>query len=166
MGEEKTNLKSLQCNAAGLVVPCTARVSGSTTSAFLQTGQVPRHESQENCLRMRLHIIVLVTATLMHGCGAQNIIAAWLRNVGIKYVPPPPREGTCRDCSKSSQVSRRKVAKKESFVGLDNIYHIQARFGFDITPTQATNPCCPGTTPAPTTTSCKCGEEGGICYIC
>jgi len=96
-------------------------------------------ESQENCLRMRLHIIVLVTATLMHGCGAQNIIAQWLRNVGIKYVPPPPREGTCRDCSKSSQ----------------------ARFGFDITPTQATNPCCPETTPTPTPTACKCGEEGG-----
>merc|ERR1712127_210591 len=102
-------------------------------------------ESQENCLRMRLHIIVLVTATLMHGLGAKkhiekkNIIAQWLSKVGITYVPPPPRPGTCRDCSTNRQ----------------------ARLGFDITPTQATNPCCPGITPAPTTTSCKCGEEGG-----
>ena len=87
-------------------------------------------ESQENCLRMRLHIIVLVTATLMHGFGAKNIIekkniiAQWLSKVGITYVPPPPRPGTCRDCSTNSQVSRGKVAKKDAFVGLDNNYYI------------------------------------------
>merc|ERR1712203_406036 len=56
------------------------------------------------------------------------VISAILDTVGIEYVPPPARPGTCRDCSRSSL----------------------ARFGVDLTPTLPTNPCCTTTT-TPTT---------------
>merc|ERR1719209_2038575 len=75
-----------------------------------------------------------------------DFIADWLKGIGISYVAPMPRQGTCRDCSKSSL----------------------ARFGFDITPTQPTGPCCPDETSTTTTTTttttaaptCTCGLEG------
>ena len=87
------------------------------------------------------------------------VIGAILDTVGIEYVPPPARPGTCRDCSRSTL----------------------ARFGIDLTPTLPTNPCCTTTTAAPATTTtasgtttttaagatttttaptCKCGQEG------
>merc|ERR1719209_2863409 len=80
-----------------------------------------------------------------------DFIADWLKGIGISYVAPMPRQGTCRDCSRSSL----------------------ARFGFDITPTQPTGPCCPDETTTTTTTTttitttttttastCTCGLEG------
>merc|ERR1719209_1736317 len=80
-----------------------------------------------------------------------DFIADWLKGIGISYVAPMPRQGTCRDCSRSSL----------------------ARFGFDITPTQPTGPCCPDETSTTTTTTttitttttttastCTCGLEG------
>merc|ERR1711936_614413 len=91
------------------------------------------------------------------------VISAILDTVGIEYVPPPARPGTCRDCSRSTL----------------------ARFGVDLTPTLPTNPCCTTTTAAPATTTtttsgtttttaagatttttttaaptCTCGQEG------
>ena len=59
------------------------------------------------------------------------VISAILDTVGIEYVPPPARPGTCRDCSRSQL----------------------ARFGIDLTPTLPTNPCCTTTTAAPATTA-------------
>merc|ERR1712200_201758 len=59
------------------------------------------------------------------------VISAILDTVGIEYVPPPARPGTCRDCSRSQL----------------------ARFGIDLTPTLPTNPCCTTTTAAPATTT-------------
>merc|ERR1712203_1102841 len=59
------------------------------------------------------------------------VISAILDTVGIEYVPPPARPGTCRDCSRSTL----------------------ARFGVDLTPTLPTNPCCTTTTAAPATTT-------------
>jgi len=61
----------------------------------------------------------------------------WL--AGIRYVPPPARQGTCRDCSRSQDGDR------------------IARFGFDLTPTQPPLECCPVD---PTTLNCTCGVEG------
>merc|ERR1712004_406996 len=66
-----------------------------------------------------------------------GVINAILDTVGISYVPPPARPGTCRDCSRSSL----------------------ARFGVDLTPTLPTNPCC-ATTTTTTAPTCKCGQEG------
>merc|ERR1711931_309796 len=59
------------------------------------------------------------------------VISAILDTVGIEYVPPPARPGTCRDCSRSTL----------------------ARFGIDLTPTLPTNPCCTTTTGTTTTTA-------------
>merc|ERR1712088_1244006 len=59
------------------------------------------------------------------------VIGAILDTVGIEYVPPPARPGTCRECSRSQL----------------------ARFGIDLTPTLPTNPCCTTTTAAPATTT-------------
>ena len=73
-----------------------------------------------------------------------TVISAILDTVGIEYVPPPARPGTCRECSRSQL----------------------ARFGIDLTPTLPTNPCCTTTTAAPATTTtttaptCTCGQEG------
>jgi len=69
-----------------------------------------------------------------------GLINAILGTVGVEYVPPPARPGTCRDCSRSQL----------------------ARFGIDLTPTLPTNPCCTDTpTSAPVTApTCKCGQEG------
>ena len=33
-----------------------------------------------------------------------NFISDWLRGIGISYVAPMPRQGTCRDCSRSNLV--------------------------------------------------------------
>merc|ERR1711931_469575 len=63
------------------------------------------------------------------------VISAILDTVGIEYVPPPARPGTCRDCSRSTL----------------------ARFGIDLTPTLPTNPCCTTTTAAPATTTTAAG---------
>merc|ERR1711990_927448 len=59
-----------------------------------------------------------------------TVISAILDTVGIEYVPPPARPGTCRECSRSQL----------------------ARFGIDLTPTLPTNPCCTTTTAAAGTT--------------
>merc|ERR1712200_51677 len=59
------------------------------------------------------------------------VIGAILDTVGIEYVPPPARPGTCRECSRSQL----------------------ARFGIDLTPTLPTNPCCTTTTAGATTTT-------------
>merc|ERR1711931_280772 len=59
------------------------------------------------------------------------VISAILDTIGIEYVPPPARPGTCRDCSRSQL----------------------ARFGIDLTPTLPTNPCCTTATAAPATTT-------------
>merc|ERR1712088_1201407 len=60
-----------------------------------------------------------------------TVIGAILDTVGIEYVPPPARPGTCRECSRSQL----------------------ARFGIDLTPTLPTNPCCTTTTGTTTTTA-------------
>merc|ERR1712088_425427 len=60
-----------------------------------------------------------------------TVIGAILDTVGIEYVPPPARPGTCRECSRSQL----------------------ARFGIDLTPTLPTNPCCTTTTASGTTTT-------------
>merc|ERR1712200_305785 len=59
------------------------------------------------------------------------VIGAILDTVGIEYVPPPARPGTCRERGRSQL----------------------ARFGIDLTPTLPTNPCCTTTTAATTTTT-------------
>merc|ERR1711894_429027 len=59
------------------------------------------------------------------------VIGAILDTVGIEYVPPPARPGTCRECSRSQL----------------------ARFGIDLTPTLPTNPCCTTTTAGTATTT-------------
>jgi len=64
----------------------------------------------------------------------QGGLFAWLNQ--IHYIPPPARQGTCRDCSRS-----------------------EARFGFDLTPTQPPLACCP--VDPPSTPTCTCGKEGG-----
>ena len=39
-------------------------------------------------------------------CGTRlDFLVDWLNGLGISYVPPMPRQGTCRDCSKSTLVS-------------------------------------------------------------
>merc|ERR1712051_636110 len=60
-----------------------------------------------------------------------TVIGAILDTVGIEYVPPPARPGTCRECSRSQL----------------------ARFGIDLTPTLPTNPCCTTTTTTSGTTT-------------
>ena len=81
-----------------------------------------------------------------------NLVGQLLGQIGITWVAPPPRPGTCRDCTRSDERFR---------IG---------RFGFDVVPTQATGqPCCsvvattpatPTPTTAVTTSGCKCGTEG------
>merc|ERR1712116_68220 len=111
---------------------------------------------------MKLLVLLLCLSACFSKVKANDplgVINAILDTVGISYVPPPARPGTCRDCSRSSL----------------------ARFGVDLTPTLPTNPCCTTTTPttsgttttttttaapdgtATTTTAaatCKCGMEG------
>merc|ERR1712200_275693 len=100
---------------------------------------------------MRLLVLLLCLSASLSKVKANDplgVINAILDTVGISYVPPPARPGTCRDCSRSSL----------------------ARFGVDLTPTLPTNPCCTttttpttsGTTTTTTTTAatCKCGMEG------
>merc|ERR1711910_221753 len=96
---------------------------------------------------MRIALLLFFFPYLACGTGL-DFLVDWLNGLGISYVPPMPRQGTCRDCSKSTL----------------------ARFGFDITPTQPTGPCCPEettttTTRTTTTTTgapqtCTCGLEG------
>ena len=77
-----------------------------------------------------------------------NLVGQLLEQIGIVWVAPPGRPGTCRDCTGSDEGVRK------------------GRFGFDVVPTQATGqPCCSvvGTTTTTTTaptTGCKCGTEG------
>lgn len=84
-------------------------------------------------------ILVLALLAIAQQAVGQGLISTWLKNVGIKYIPPNPRQGTCRDCTSGA-----------------------GRFGFDITPTQPTGPCCTTTTAAPTVAPglFKCGVEG------
>merc|ERR1711899_663209 len=93
---------------------------------------------------MRIALLLFILPYLACGTGL-DFLVDWLNGLGISYVPPMPRQGTCRDCSKSTL----------------------ARFGFDITPTQPTGPCCPEETTTTTTTTmtgapqtCTCGLEG------
>merc|ERR550534_1338697 len=101
---------------------------------------------------MRIALLLFFFPYLACGNGL-DFLVDWLNGLGISYVPPMPRQGTCRDCSKSTL----------------------ARFGFDITPTQPTGPCCPedttttptttttttpSTTTTTTTTTTTCGLEG------
>merc|ERR1712116_86169 len=88
---------------------------------------------------MKLSVLLLCLSASLSKVKANDplgVINAILDTVGISYVPPPARPGTCRDCSRSSL----------------------ARFGVDLTPTLPTNPCCTTTTTAAAT--CKCGMEG------
>merc|ERR1712116_64267 len=81
---------------------------------------------------MRLLVLLLCLSACLSKVNANDplgVINAILDTVGISYVPPPERPGTCRDCSRSSL----------------------ARFGVDLTPTLPTNPCCTTTTTTPTT---------------
>merc|ERR1712168_769994 len=112
---------------------------------------------------MRLEVLLIcLLHPIVNGNDPLAVISAILDTVGIEYVPPPARPGTCRDCSRSQL----------------------ARFGIDLTPTLPTNPCCTTTTAAPATTTtaaagatttttaagattttttaptCKCGQEG------
>merc|ERR1719376_183146 len=68
---------------------------------------------------------------------AQPTVIEWLS--GIKYVPPPTpsRQNTCRDCT----------IRNGDGPG-------EARFLFDLAPTQLQLECCPGTEP-----QCTCGKE-------
>merc|ERR1712116_70634 len=80
---------------------------------------------------MKLLVLLLCLSACFSKVKANDplgVINAILDTVGISYVPPPERPGTCRDCSRSSL----------------------ARFGVDLTPTLPTNPCCTTTT-TPTT---------------
>merc|ERR1712038_976328 len=103
---------------------------------------------------MKLLVLLLCLSASLSKVKANDplgVINAILDTVGISYVPPPARPGTCRDCSRSSL----------------------ARFGVDLTPTLPTNPCCTTTTTTPTSSgstttttattaaaTCKCGREG------
>ena len=108
-----------------------------------------------------MRFVVLLVCLLHQTVNAQSdplaVIGAILDSVGIEYVPPPARPGTCRDCSRS-QLAR-------FGIGID------IGIGIDLTPTLPTNPCCTTTTAAPATTTttttttttaptCTCGQEG------
>merc|ERR1712212_1346921 len=105
-----------------------------------------------DAMRITPMLLLLFVIHYTYGTGL-DFLADWLRGIGISYVAPMPRQGTCRDCSRSNL----------------------ARFGFDITPTQPTGPCCPDETSTTTTTTstttttttttitastCTCGLEG------
>merc|ERR1711935_1228428 len=95
-----------------------------------------------DAMRITPPLLLLFVLPYAYATGL-NFIADWLQGIGISYVAPMPRQGTCRDCSRSNL----------------------ARFGFDITPTQPTGPCCPDQTTTTTTTTttaatCTCGLEG------
>merc|ERR1712018_956220 len=82
-------------------------------------------------MRFQVVLIWLLNPIVNGQSDPLAVIGAILDTVGIEYVPPPARPGTCRDCSRS---------------------HL-ARFGIDITPTLPTNPCCTTTTTPTTTTT-------------
>merc|ERR1711936_338071 len=82
-------------------------------------------------MRFEVLLICLLQPIVNGQSDPLAVISAILDTVGIEYVPPPARPGTCRDCSRSTL----------------------ARFGVDLTPTLPTNPCCTTTTAAPATTT-------------
>merc|ERR1711936_1319806 len=95
---------------------------------------------------MKLLVLLLCLSACLSKVKANDplgVINAILDTVGISYVPPPARPGTCRDCSRSSL----------------------ARFGVDLTPTLPTNPCCtttttPTTSETTTTTTTTAAPDG------
>merc|ERR1739844_629211 len=82
-------------------------------------------------MRFEVLLICLLHPIVNGQSDPLTVIGAILDTVGIEYVPPPARPGTCRECSRSQL----------------------ARFGIDLTPTLPTNPCCTTTTAAPATTT-------------
>merc|ERR1712212_569159 len=86
-------------------------------------------------MRLEALLICLLQPIVNGQSDPLAVISAILDTVGIEYVPPPARPGTCRDCSRSTL----------------------ARFGVDLTPTLPTNPCCTTTTAAPATTTTTSG---------
>ena len=53
---------------------------------------------------MRIALLLFFLPYLASGTGL-DFLVDWLNGLGISYVPPMPRQGTCRDCSKSTLVS-------------------------------------------------------------
>ena len=53
---------------------------------------------------MRIALLLFFFPYLASGTGL-DFLVDWLNGLGISYVPPMPRQGTCRDCSKSTLVS-------------------------------------------------------------
>ena len=53
---------------------------------------------------MRIALLLFFFPYLACGTGL-DFLVDWLNGLGISYVPPMPRQGTCRDCSKSTLVS-------------------------------------------------------------
>ena len=82
-------------------------------------------------MRFQMLLIWLLNPIVNGTSDPLAVIRALLDTIGIQYVPPPARPGTCRDCSRSQL----------------------ARFGIDLTPTLPTNPCCTTTPAAPATTT-------------
>ena len=52
---------------------------------------------------MRIALLLFILPYLACGTGL-DFLVDWLNGLGISYVPPMPRQGTCRDCSKSTLV--------------------------------------------------------------
>ena len=122
---------------------CTFPIRLSCCSIYFLTRPLDLQQSgSEFAADMRLLVLLLCLSASLSKVKANDplgVINAILDTVGISYVPPPARPGTCRDCSRSSL----------------------ARFGVDLTPTLPTNPCCETTPTPPTpTATCKCGVEG------
>ena len=65
--------------------------------------------------------------------------------------------------SSSGYLQRLHISKGNTTIDHNEIFNLQGRFGFDITPTQPSGPCCTTTTPRPTPVPgpFKCGAEGG-----
>ena len=59
-----------------------------------------------DAMRITSPLLLLFVLPFTFGTGL-DFIADWLKGIGISYVAPLPRQGTCRDCSRSTLVSAR-----------------------------------------------------------
>ena len=44
-------------------------------------------------------LVLALLATAHQAVGTLSTIVDWLKGVGIEYIPPRHRDGTCRDCT-------------------------------------------------------------------